>query len=100
MRYRLDDCGSGVLKMSTLKPYQVTDNDIVLAENVEQATELLIEFCGYTKKEFERMHPDEEPFEVSLELGLRNEDGTFLMTLGDYISSNNLKTPQYLVGWE
>ncbi|MGP5159856.1 hypothetical protein [Pseudoalteromonas prydzensis] len=77
-----------------LKPYQVGENDIVLADNAESALMLL---QGYTNLEAHDLD-DVEDLSTQLDMKLSNEDGTFLSTLGDYIA--DMKEAQYIVGWE
>lgn len=77
-----------------LKPYQVGENDIVLAENEKSALMLL---QGYTNLDAHDLG-DVEDLSTQLAMKLTNEDGTFLSTLGDYIA--DMKEPQYVVGWE
>lgn len=78
-----------------LKPYQVGENDIVLAENEQKAIEFLKEYSGCFDKD-EQL--DVEDLSPRLDMKLMSEDGEFFSTLGDYIA--DMKEPQYVVGWE
>lgn len=78
-----------------LTPFQVGENDIVLAANSKEAEELLRAHSGC----FE----DSEELEVEdlsnrLDMKFSDEEGNFISTLGDWIK--DMKEPQYIVGWE
>jgi hypothetical protein len=77
------------------KPYQVGDNDIVLAENEQQAREIFVdEWSG----DIEMDEFEVEDLSSRLDMQFHCEDGKPSCTLGDYIK--DLKEPQYIVGWE
>ncbi len=78
-----------------LKPYQVGENDIVLAESEEKAVALLKEYSGCFDEDDQL---DVEDLSPRLGMKLMSEDGEFFSTLGDYIV--DMKDPQYVVGWE
>lgn len=59
--------------------------------------QLLVLLQGYTNLEAHDLG-DVEDLSTRLDMKLTNEDGTFLSTLGDYIAE--MKTAQYIVGWE
>ena len=77
-----------------LKPYQVGENDIVLAVDAESAHEVMINEVGADVFYGDKV----EVFEVSLSTELHHEDGTISTTIGEYIK--DMTEPQYLVGWE
>lgn len=83
------------MKNKTLNPYQVRENDMVLAESKPDAIELMMNEFG-----IDALDPD---IEVDVELvpmstELHHEDGTVSTTVGEYIK--DMTEPQYLVGWE
>lgn len=79
-----------------LKPYQVGDNDIVLAKNKGSAIQLLADYCGFDSDE---MTDDKvEDLSERLDMQLMEEDGELMCTLGEFIK--DMKEPQYIVGWE
>lgn len=82
--------------MNNLKPYQVGDNDIVLAMNEENAKQVFFDYCGEQLDPIDEMEVDD--LSNRLEMKLVDEDGKLIDTLGDYI--NGLDEPQYLLGWE
>lgn len=77
-----------------LKPYQVGENDIVLAENKSQAVKILHKLTALDEHDVGEV----DDLSSRLDMKLLTEDGEFLCTLGDYIA--DMKEPQYVVGWE
>ncbi|TMP23762.1 hypothetical protein [Pseudoalteromonas ruthenica] len=77
-----------------LKPYQVGENDIVLAANEDEAVKILHNYTGLDEHDLGEV----DDLSSRLDMKLSTEDGEFLCTLGDYIA--DMKEPQYVVGWE
>jgi len=82
--------------MTELKPYQVGENDIVVAQNPEQALDLLAEQSAWTKEEMSDF--EVEDLSNRLTMKLFDEEGKEDGTLGDWVSK--VSEPQYLFGWE
>ncbi len=82
-----------------LKPYQVGENDIVMAYTDQRAKHVLSDLVGVDIEEFEEF---EEVKDLSndLDMGFCNEDGTFLCTLKTLIEKNKEQGECYLTGWE
>jgi hypothetical protein len=79
-----------------LKPYQVGDYDIVLAENKDSAVQLLADYCGFDS---DKMTNDEvEDLSTRLDMSFQDEEGNQIGTLGDWIKDKT--EPEYIVGWE
>ena len=80
-----------------LKPYQVGENDIVLAYNEQSAKQVLCDYCGGLEME----DLDEvEDLSNRLDMAFFNEDGTFLCTLKTLIEQDQDQGERYLTGWE
>jgi len=77
-----------------LKPYQIGENDIVLAANEDQAVKILHNYTGLDKHDLGEV----DDLSSRLDMKISTEDGKFLCTLGDYIA--DMKEPQYVLGWE
>jgi len=77
-----------------LKPYQVGENDIVLAANEDEAVKILHNYTGLDQHDLGAV----DDLSSRLDMKLSTEDGKFLCTLGDYIA--DMKEPQYVLGWE
>lgn len=82
--------------MTELRPYQVGENDIVVAFNPDQALDLLAEQSAWTKEEMSDF--EVEDLSARLTMKLVDEEGKEDGTLGDWVSKIN--EPQYLFGWE
>jgi len=82
------------MKNRKLKPYQVGENDIVLAENEQEAIKILCDYCELSLEEFTLEDVNEQP----LSLELQDEEGNVMFSIGEYIK--RMDEPQYLVGWE
>lgn len=78
----------------SLKPFQVGENDIVLAHSEDEAAQLLADYTGMDKEDLGEV----DDLSNRLDMALHHEDGKFLMTLGEFIQDKT--DPQYLVGWE
>jgi hypothetical protein len=76
-----------------LKPYQVGENDIVVAFTEDEARQILKEYCC-TELEDNELDVTELP----LDMKLQDEEGNFLSTIGDYMKK--VEKAEYLVGWE
>jgi len=79
-----------------LKPYQVGDNDIVLAECEKSAIQLLADYGDLTLSDMSL--DDVEDLSTRLDLRFQDEEGNDIGTLGAWIK--DMTAPQYLVGWE
>lgn len=82
--------------MAGLKPYQVGENDIVVAHNPTQALSLLAEQCAWDSTEIADF--DVEDLGERLTMVLQDEEGESAGTLGDWVAK--ITKPQYLFGWE
>lgn len=82
--------------MNTLKPYQVGENDIVLAKCKGSAVQLLADYCGFDSDEIS--NDDVEDLSTRLDMSFQDEEGNSIGTLGSWIK--DMKEPQYIVGWE
>lgn len=84
-------------RAGVLKPYQVGENDIVLAFSPQSAKQVLCDSCGGLDME----DLDEvEDLSNRLDMAFFNEDGTFLCTLKTLIEQNQDQGERYLTGWE
>jgi len=80
-----------------LKPYQVGENDIVLAHSEQSAKQFLFNFCaGLDIEDLKEV----EDLSNRLDMAFFNEDGTFLCTLKTLIEKNQEPGECYLTGWE
>ena len=77
-----------------LIPYQVGENDIVVAENPKQAIKLLEAYSG--QEGFELV--DVEDLSGKVEMKIKDEEGKVISTLDEMIQE--CSEPQYLFGWE
>ena len=77
-----------------LKPYQVGDNDIVLAKDEDSAKQILVDYCDIELDEIDSV----EDLSARLNIPFHDEEGNQTGTLGSWIKSK--KEPQYIVGWE
>lgn len=84
--------------MSKLKPFMVGENDMVAAENPEQALSLLKDNFGDGHYDF-LMLCDVLDVSDDLDCMICCEDGEPIQTLREYIDNCN-GIPQYLYGWE
>lgn len=80
----------------TLKPYQVGENDIVMAYTEQRAKHVLSDLVGVDIEEFEEV----KDLSNDLDMGLCKEDGTLLWTLKTLIEKNKEQGECYLTGWE
>ena len=80
-----------------LKPYQVGENDIVLAYSEQSAKQFLFNLCGGL--DIEDLN-EVEDLSNRLDMAFFNEDGTFLCTLKTLIEKNKEQGECYLTGWE
>jgi hypothetical protein len=79
-----------------LTPYQVGENDIVVAYNPKQALELLVEYCDYEAGDWEDF--EVEDISYKLDVMILDEEGAVIETLRDCIK--RISAPEYLYGWE
>jgi hypothetical protein len=79
-----------------LKPYQVGDNDIVLAKCKSSAVQLLADYGALDSDEVS--NDEVEDLSTRLHMKFKDEEGNDIGTLGHWIK--DLKEPQYVVGWE
>lgn len=80
-----------------LSPYQVGENDIVLAYNIERAKHVLSDFTGLGIEEFEQVE-DLTPRIDSLKFF--GEGSEVLFTLKALIENSDGQGERYLMGWE
>lgn len=78
-----------------LKPFQVGDNDIVLAVDENSAKQLLIDYCGC---DIGLEELDTEDLSARLDMPFKDEEGNQIGTLGSWIEGKT--EPEYIVGWE
>lgn len=83
-------------RAGVLKPYQVGENDIVLAFNEQSAKQLLCDYCDWDIDEL----LDVEDLSNRLDMKFQDEDGNFLYTLKTLIEQNQDQGERYLTGWE
>lgn len=83
-------------KQVELKPFQVGENDIVIAKDEAHALKVFNDEVGSDM--FEPELADVTDLSDQLNISLVDEDGEHQCTLGSYIK--NIKEPQYLLGWE
>lgn len=75
-----------------LRPFQVGENDIVVAFDSDQAKQIMVKYYGKEALEMDAI-------QVLLTDRVQNEDGTdAIQTIGDLIVGKI--APQYLFGWE
>ena len=79
-----------------LTPYQVGENDIVLAPCENSAIDLLADYCGFDADEMSS--DDVTNLSKRLDMKLQDEEGNDIGTLGSYVEGMN--EAQYIVGWE
>lgn len=79
-----------------LKPYQVGENDIVMAYTEQRAKYVLSDFIGVDIEGLEEV----KDLSNDLDMGFCNEDGTFLCTLKTLIEKYKEQGECYLTGWE
>ncbi|MBB1290989.1 MULTISPECIES: hypothetical protein [unclassified Pseudoalteromonas] len=79
-----------------LKPYQVGENDIVLAYNEQRAKHVLSNSTGVDIEEFEEV----KDLSNDLDMGFCNEEGEFIHTLKTLIENSDGQGERYLTGWE
>lgn len=80
-----------------LKPYQVGENDIVLAYSEQRAKHVLSDFAGLDIAEIEEV----EDLSSRLDMGFCNEEGEFVYTLKSLIENDKSALGErYLTGWE
>lgn len=82
--------------MNILIPYQVGENDVVVAYNSKQALEVLIEYCAYEADDYQDF--DVEDISYKLDSMLRDEEGADIETLREWVTRT--REPEYLYGWE
>tara|TARA_R110000772_G_scaffold94368_1_gene192213 strand:- start:345 stop:593 length:249 start_codon:yes stop_codon:yes gene_type:complete len=82
--------------MKKLIPYQVGENDVVVAYNPQQALEVLIEYCAYEADDYQDF--DVEDISHKLDSMLRDEEGADIETLREWVART--REPEYLYGWE
>jgi len=80
--------------MSDLKPYQVGENDIVVATTEQQVIDILCNYADLKPDELTVEDVNEQP----LSLKLYTEEGDVIGTLGEYMK--DVTEAQYLFGWE
>ncbi|WP_149983306.1 hypothetical protein [Pseudoalteromonas rhizosphaerae] len=83
-------------RAGVLKPYQVGENDIVLAFNEQSAKQVLCDYCDWDI---------DDPFDVEdlsnrLDMKFQDEEGNFLYTLKTLIEQDQDQGERYLTGWE
>lgn len=78
-----------------LKPYQVGENDIVLAKDEDSAKQLLVDYCA---GDIEFNELDVEDLSDRLDMPFHDEEGNKIGTLGSWIEGKT--EPEYVVGWE
>lgn len=80
-----------------LTPYQVGDNDVVVAYSKENAIKLLCDFSS-CNEEFEFMEDDVEDLTYKLDEVLKDKEGGDFGTLREWV--HMYSKPNYLYGWE
>ena len=89
--------GNNNAQVFTLTPYQVGENDVVVAYTKETAIKILCEF-SCCNEEFDLDEGDVEDLTYKLDVMLKDEEGGDIGTLREGVKK--LSKPQYLYGWE
>lgn len=79
-----------------LTPYQVGENDVVVAYTKETAIKILCEH-SCCNKEFDFGEDDVEDLTYKLDVMLKDEEGGNICTLRDWLKESS--KPRYLYGW-